>query len=503
MKVNRFLMLVTLLTLMLLMAACGGGESSGSDSGEAAVAEESTTDEADTATEGEGAESADETSGVMQSDEATMPDRTPVRWYVGLGAGTDEATIAAQEAIVEEYNASQNEIELLLEIVDNDAAYDVLNTQIAAGNAPDIIGPMGIRGRASFPGAWLDLQGQIDKTNYDLSDFDPELVEFYQVEGEGQVGIPFAVFPSFVFFNKDLFDEAGLPYPPQAYGAPYVDENGDEYEWNMETVEMLAKKLTVDSNGNDATMDEFDPENIVQFGFGNMWTDIRGMATLFGAGNLVDEAGNAQFPDHWRDAVKWYHRGMWEDWFYPNQGYGDSEILGAGDWFQSGNIAMANSHLWYAACCTATLDDQWDIAVVPSYDGVTTAKLHADTFGIMKSSKNQDAAFEVLTWMLGEKAGELSAIYGGMPARQSLQDAYFATLAEQFPAQEINWEVARESLAYPDRPSHEEAMPAFLEASDRYNEFGQLLANDPDMDVDAEIDNLVNDLQRIFDAAGG
>jgi hypothetical protein len=70
----------------------------------------------------------------------------------------------------------------VLEIVDNDAAYDTLATQIAAGNAPDIVGPVGIRGRDSFKGAWLDLQPMLDKNNYDLSDFDPALVEFYQVK---------------------------------------------------------------------------------------------------------------------------------------------------------------------------------------------------------------------------------------------------------------------------------------------------------------------------------
>jgi multiple sugar transport system substrate-binding protein len=54
--------------------------------------------------------------------------------------------------VVDEYNASQDKYELLLEIVDNDVAYDTLSTQIAAGNAPDIVGPVGIRD-ASFKGA--------------------------------------------------------------------------------------------------------------------------------------------------------------------------------------------------------------------------------------------------------------------------------------------------------------------------------------------------------------
>ncbi|MCJ7727443.1 MAG: sugar ABC transporter substrate-binding protein, partial [Actinobacteria bacterium] len=96
-------------------------------------------------------------------------EKIQVRWFVGLGAGSDEGTFAPQEAVVEEINAAQDKYELVLTIVDNDVAYDTLAIQIAAYNAPDIVGPVGIRGRDSFYGAWLDMQPLIDASNYDLS----------------------------------------------------------------------------------------------------------------------------------------------------------------------------------------------------------------------------------------------------------------------------------------------------------------------------------------------
>ena len=104
--------------------------------------------------------------------------QTEIRWYVGLGAGTDQALIDAQNEFVDRYNSSQSDVNLILEIVDNAQAYDVLATQIAAGNPPDIVGPMGIRGRDAFPGAWLDMAPLIAANNYDLSDFDPALIDF-------------------------------------------------------------------------------------------------------------------------------------------------------------------------------------------------------------------------------------------------------------------------------------------------------------------------------------
>lgn len=438
---------------------------------------------------------------------ASAQERTIVRWYVGLGAGTDAPTIDAQQAVVDEFNASQTEIEVVLEIVDNAQAYDVLNTQIAAGNAPDIVGPMGIRGRASFPGAWLDLSELIESTGYDLSDFDPALVDFYNVEGEGQLGIPFAVFPYFLAYNAELFEEAGLSLPPTAYGEPYIDADGNEVEWNIDTIREISLILTVDENGNDATMDEFDPNAIVQWGFGVGYTDVRGRDTLFGAGNFVDADGNAVIPDAWRTAEKWYHAAMYSDYFYPSGAYSGSDLLGQGNWLGSGNVAMMPIHTWYLGWGTASLEDAWDVAPIPSVNGVTTAKLHGDTFGIMRASKNPEAAFAVLSYLLDEKAGDLAAIYGGMPARLSLQESYLdsfvAKLSNDYPntSFDINWDVITAALAFPDNPNHEEGMPAFLEASARYAEYSQIIDNNADADVDAELDRLQADLQAIFDAA--
>jgi multiple sugar transport system substrate-binding protein len=435
-------------------------------------------------------------------------DKVEIRWYVGLGAGTDGPVIEMEEAFVAEYNASQDEIELILEVVDNDQAYDVLNTQIAAGNAPDIVGPMGIRGRASFPGVWLDLDPIIEETGYDLSDFDPALVDFYRVEGEGQLGLPFAVFPYYMLYNKDLFDEADAPYPPANYGETYIDWNGEEREWNMETLRDLAMYLTVDENGFDATMDEFDSDAIVQFGYGTGYTDMRGELTLFGAGNFVDAEGNAQIPEVWEEAALWIHNAMWVDYFYPNGIYRDSDIMGAGsgNWFDSGNLAMMPNHTWYMGWGTANLDAngvEWDLAAIPSNNGVVTAKLHADTFGIMASTDNPEAAFEVLSFMLGDGAPALTQMYGGLPARISLQDGFFDIFAENVGAadRDVNWDIAIQSLAFPDIPNHEEGMPSFLESSDRYAETWDLIVQNGDTDVVAELENLRQDLQAIFDAA--
>jgi multiple sugar transport system substrate-binding protein len=149
---------------------------------------------------------------------AAAQDKVTITWFVGLGTGTSPEQQDAQKKVVDEFNASQDKINLVINIAaDNATAYNVLAAQLGTKDAPDIVGPVGVSGAESFPGAWLDLQPLVDKNKYDLSVFPDSLVNLYKTP-DGLVGIPFAVYPSLVLYNKDLFDEAGLAYPPHKFG---------------------------------------------------------------------------------------------------------------------------------------------------------------------------------------------------------------------------------------------------------------------------------------------
>ncbi len=190
------------------------------------------------------------------TEPAASGDKIQLRWFVGLGTGTDPAQLPAQEKAVADFNAANPDIELVLEVVPFNSARDTLATQIASGAGPDIIGPVGWGGSNAFFGQWLDLTPYIESSGFDISVFDPALVEFYQTE-EGQVGLPFLVFPAAIYYVPAMFDEAGLEYPPAAYGEPYTLD-GAEVDWNWETLTEVAKRLTVDVNGANATESGFD-----------------------------------------------------------------------------------------------------------------------------------------------------------------------------------------------------------------------------------------------------
>jgi multiple sugar transport system substrate-binding protein len=426
-------------------------------------------------------------------------DRTQIFWYIGLGAGAQPAQIPLEKAFVKKFNDSQKEIQLIDVIVDNRYARDNLTTQLAAGNAPDIVGPVGTAGRASFPGAFLDLQPLVEKFKYDVTDIDPAFMDFYKVEGKLE-GLPFAIYPSAIYVNKTLFDEAKLAYPPQKVGDKYTFE-GKDYDWDFNTVAMVARKLTVDANGADATDPKFDRTKIVQYGFNMQWNDDPRAFGNFFCANYPVKDGKAYFPDCWKEGWKWYYDAIWgKQPFLPNDAAVNGDLL-KGNAFSSGKVAMAETHLWYTCCIDVKNVTSMDAAIAPSWNGKITAKMHGDTFAIMAASKNPDLAFKVYTYMLGEGSADLYGIYGGLPARKSQQAAFLAGLDKTFAPSKVNWQVFIDMIPNMDVPNHELGLPNNAQANDAFNAFGTQLRTNEKLDMDKAIADFETTLNGIYAAA--
>ncbi|GEM47169.1 ABC transporter substrate-binding protein [Deinococcus cellulosilyticus] len=424
---------------------------------------------------------------------AVAQKKVQIRWYIGLGTGSDAQQQPATRKVVERFNKSQNKIELVPEFVNYNNARDQLATRIAAGNVPDLVGPVGILGAASFQDQWLDLQPLIKKYKVDLSHVNKKVVDFYRSQDPN--GIPYAIYPSFLFINKDLFDEAGLPYPPQKFGEKYQGKT-----WDHGALRRIGMLLTVDRNGSDATMSDFDSKNIVQYGYFPQYTlEPQSLGSMFGAGILA-KGKTAQIPQQWIPAWQWFYDGMWKDHFIPTDAVQKSDAFGKDNVFNSGKLAIAYSHLWYT-CCLDTAKDggkvkNWDLAVVPSYNGKYTAKLNADTFRIMKGSKHKEEAFQVLMYL--REQPELLEVYGAFPADTRLQPKFLKILQDKYAPLKINWQVAMDSLNYVDIPSHEAGLPNHNKALDAVNAFTLKLMTRSGLNIKQEAETLRKQLQGIF-----
>ncbi len=423
-----------------------------------------------------------------------------LRWFIGLGGGGKPEQIAAEQKFAADFNAAQKDVYLTPEIYDNSVAAQQLQVQIAAGNPPDIIGPVGVEGLNIFRDNLLDLKPLIVSENFDMSGFDPALVDFFDIGKDGAtIGVPYANYPSFIYYNKKLFDEAKLPYPPTKVGDMY---NGKP--WDMAAVRELGMKLTVDKNGNDATSADFDPENIVQWGFDMQWADDRSdtEATIFGSSSVVTPDGKtAQITPQFTEGMKWFNDGVWKDHFIPTSAAIQSDLLAKGNPFQSGNIAMVGTHLWYTCCINpappAEPSFSWGVAVNPENNGVTTAKLHADTFSILNTTKNPEEAFGAVAELI--KSPELLTNYGGLSADPALQQAFLDSLQKNYPDSDINVQVIKDMLGYADKPSHQGWLPDYQKSRSALKAVYNKYRTTAGLDMEAELATLKTTLQGIFD----
>jgi multiple sugar transport system substrate-binding protein len=85
-----------------------------------------------------------------------------------------------------------------------------------------------------------------------------------------------------LYYNKSLFDAAGLPYPPAKA----------DQAWTWDQFINVAKKLTKDRNGNDATSPKFDPAKIETYGL-SLPQDWWGYLTFIysNGGKFVNDQG--------------------------------------------------------------------------------------------------------------------------------------------------------------------------------------------------------------------
>jgi multiple sugar transport system substrate-binding protein len=435
---------------------------------------------------------------------ATVPPGGPVqiRWYCCLGGGEAPEQKKVEDKVVADFNASHPNIHVTFEVVtyEGNVSNETLATQLQAGNGPDVVGPVGIGGANAFKGQWLDLKPLIDKNQYDLSGFPESVVDIYKLD-EGQVGIPFAIYPSALFYRKGAFEEAGLKEPPHKYGEKYTMADGSQVDWTYDVARELGKKLTVDKAGKDATQAGFDPKRIAQWGFELQRDDLRGTGAYFGAGSLSsgEDGKTVQIPADWIAGWKYFYQSIWTDHIAMTGPQFESKDLNPEDYpFFTGNIAMSENFLW-STYGLSDVDD-WDLAAIPAHNGVQTSVLNADTFRILKSTKHPDEAFEFLTYLLGEASGELLTAYGGFPARTADQAAGIKALQDQF-KHPVDWQVAVDGAQHPDNPNFESWMPDYNESLGEVGSGGTFLtrwSTMPNLNMDTEVEALKAKLQAIW-----
>ena len=289
----------------------------------------------------------------------------------------------AIEDMVAAFNASHPDIHVTAQHIPNNAYEEKMSTMLAGGTPPDV----------AYLGDSTALSYAEQGALLDLSDYfasDPEAssrlpTTYYRYDGDKTLGTNTAAEAMILYYNKKLFDDAGVAYPPSKA----------ENAWSWDQFVEAAQKLTKDRSGNDATSPDFDPDKIRTYGvaLATWWAGYVPLIYSNG-GRFANEDGTelllnspeaVEVLQQMQDLIYKYHVAP-----TPAQ----SEAMPATDvMMQSGQVAMDMNGHWKVLDYSNIKGLDWGMGVFPKFKDPVTILLGSPTV-IFASTKYPDAAFE-------------------------------------------------------------------------------------------------------------
>lgn len=278
--------------------------------------------------------------------------------FVGWG-GPEEIEVFTQ--LTNTFNANNDDVEIIYEHIPGDYVA-ALNTRIAAGTPPDIAYiPDGNFYSFVTRDQLVSLDALIEgSTTITEEALWPSALGRYRYDaatgtsGEGeQYALPKDIGPTLVFINTDLFEAAGVALP---------DPN-TPLTWDQ--VVEIGTQLTLDSQGLHPNEEGFNPNDIVQWGVGDVFFEN----IVYGnGGRIVSEDGRtfvAADDPNTIEAIQWVAD---LDHIYNIRPTAETATsIGWGALFEQGRVAMTTAGRWATTNFRNVLPFTWD--VIPNFVG--------------------------------------------------------------------------------------------------------------------------------------
>jgi multiple sugar transport system substrate-binding protein len=329
--------------------------------------------------------------------------KTELTWAVP--GNTEE--VAVYQSLADEFMAANEDIELSL---DQEAAtLDKFVTMIAAGTPPDI-GFATLYNWPSFAerGIFIALDDHIAQDAYDLEDFYEQIITPYRYNGdtfgEGELfGLPKEIAIRAMYFNQDIFEEAGITEMPTA---------DDVWDWDR-FIEMT-QATTVEEGGR---VRQYGYIQDVRWTFWQIWAWSAG-------GDPVDNLFKPTVSTLDNPAVLEGYQ-VFTD-FVTKLGTAPSAAVtadqGHSEMFAAGRGAAYNNGRWMVPLFRES-DFRWDVMPHPMKTQ-RAQTLSGSMFGICNGTENPDAAWRFLSYIVGVE-GQTRMTETGLllPSRKSVAES--------------------------------------------------------------------------------
>ncbi len=391
---------------------------------------------------------------------------TDLRMTVWTGS---EAHLKMLNGIAESFKAKHPDVSVKFETVPVNDYTQKLTFQVAGGNPPDIAWMMEDAAPA-FENAKLlmDLGPTLKATDgYDFADFSQPAMELWQ-EGNTVYGIPFSTSPFLIYYNKDMFDKAGLE-DPQAMFA--------KGEWNMDKFQDVSKKLA-EANPGKWGFEFKDGEGYASRMTHALLPPIR----AYGGDIWSNKECGFDKPEAVK-AVKQLHDMVFKDKSIVPPGE-------QGDYF-SGNSAMTVNQISRASKM-AEAGFKWGIAPLPAGPGGESPVIGQAGLVVFAQGKNTEIAAEFVAHMSSKENVAIMAQFFP-PARKSVLEADAFINGNKLVAPEMMKYVADAITKGRVHPAHEKAPQILAAMAPRVDALWKA-----DADVDAAIKGICTAIQPLL-----
>ncbi|HXM54964.1 MAG TPA: sugar ABC transporter substrate-binding protein [Candidatus Dormibacteraeota bacterium] len=333
----------------------------------------------------------------------------------GGGSGTTTLTLWARDSektfigtIVDAFNSSHKNIHVEVTIIPAGNPFvQKLGTATANGSGPDVVSiDLVYVPYFAKAGALEDITSRADSLSY-KSGFDSAHMRL-ATYNDKMYALPFTAESSVVYYNKTLFQKAGL------------DTTKPPTNW----AEMQAAATKIRALGSDY--------------YGYVWPGANGGASIFEIAPMVWASGGEVLGGTPQQSVPMFNsaavtdmltfmHGMVQQNLIPPSAATDttSNSLTA---FQGGKVGMVPAGAFYIPQLEGSKTFDYGVFPIPGKTGGYSSFAGGDEIAIGKNTKNESASWTFVQWATDQAAQQTMAKLGVMPVRLDLAPTIYVPL---------------------------------------------------------------------------
>lgn len=336
---------------------------------------------------------------LVNSSVVNAADVTEIRYGIW-----DRNQLPVIETIVERFEEKNPDINVAIELTPYKQYFVKLNAAASGGSMPDVFW-MNMPNFITYTkhGLLSPMDKYLENSPLDINDFVSSSVSAYQYKGK-QYGVPRDIDSIAVWYNKDLFDKAGVSYPTNSWSWSDMEQKATA----------IQKKLD---------------DNI----FPIMMNLTDGQETYY---NLILQSGAYVTSDDKRttevgsaNAIKAYKRvqSLMERNLLPSAQ--KISELNSGEVFQSGRAAMVYAGSWNALPFSNNekINDHIGVVTMPKMER-SAGVSHSLAYAVSAKTKNMDASWRLVEFLgSDESQAILARSKTVIPAKKTVSDQWAAS----------------------------------------------------------------------------